>query len=891
MTPYSQVASTLLRFTIGIFLVVLVSRPAAVGAAQTPSISTSFDAGSGRLKVIVGDRAFEPLRGAGPILLTESGPILPKGQTVSLLGTEERPDGTLVCHYQGTVGETSARFTLELTGSIGDGTVMEFRLRWHSPQRVWAGVSPGVAIGGGRRQPFFFNRVSESYGQASGGCTFHCAGVGVWLHADWDVPVSNLSTCNKQRTIKPAEINTNFPVDLTQDEIAAGNVPFPIAATSDYAPNTAGQRLPLDDTLILRVGHDLWDTVPTPPQASSPYRDELSRSAFLDIWGGHRASQLTHMIGLMGRIVRDRVRFHSILQNWQCGGFDTLQPLSLRMPDYPPNPHVGTVAELRELTETGKRFGRFGFRTNYVYAKPKSPVVVSGEARLSVNSDGSPRRFARFHDIIRLAHRQEAEISALFGANATFSDQLGSAGDCSLYTNYDAETGAPALRQTWAQIKGVCEFLRSAHNGPLSSETLCGDFLLGAWIDAGDYGMFGGNTRALAPDYKLRKLQHLTTFHGMALGYRFFFAPPYGGNDHHQRGDAMYREAGTPADDYRACEVLYGNGAYLYLTSGTRWQHILSEIVIMGRLQQQYALVPVHAIEYYQRDTEKWVDLEALAKSGVNVTPVRWIPQTTTTQIARVRYVNGLEVVVNRSPEPFNAACGNLRTTLPQSGWCAALPNGEFEAYSAWKPGTSERIDHLVDKAVGWEFTDPRDCPDLEVKHPTLKVDARTVVELLPGDRLRIDGEIIPGHLPAPPPLTAIDTDFHQGPQRWHAARDIVRLQQKSDAIALTLCGHDPYIIGPQLDVPGDAVRTLIVTMRTPQAGKAAIFWKTKAEPAFRPGAMKTFPVVAGDVFRTYRIDMHSHSAWKGQMITGLRFDPLAHESDTVVEIQSIRGE
>lgn len=854
------------------------------------SFATSFDADSGRLTVTVGDRVFEPLRGAGPILVTASGPVLPKGQSTVLLGTDELPDGTFVCSYESTAGGMSAPFELEITGKVSTG-VAEFRLRWRSLKRAWSGVSPGVVVGGGRQRPFFFNRASESHGQAAGGTTFHCADLGLWLYTDWDISVSNLSVCRKERNLKPADINTNFPVDLTQDQIAAGNVPFPVTTTSEYSPDTNGQRLPLDDTLIIRVGRSLWDVVPTPPQPPSPYRDELSDCAFIDIWGSHQARQLSHMLNVMGRVVRGRVRFYSILQGWQCGGFDTLQPLSMRMPDYPPNRHVGTVAELRELTETGKRLGRFGFRTNYVFCKPRSPVVQSGEARLSVNPDGSPRRFIRLHDVIRLAHRQEAEIAALFGSNCTFSDQLGSAGNCSAYLNYDAETGTPSLRQTWAQIKGVCEFLRSAHDGPLSSETLNGDFLLGAWLDAGDYGMFGGHQRALSPDYKLRKLQHLSTFHGMGLGYRFFFAPPYAGNDKHQRGDAMYRDPGLPADDYRACEVLYGNGAYLYLTSGISWRHILAELIIMGRLQRRYALVPVRTIEYYQRKTEQWVDLETLVASGVNVTAVRWVPQATAMQIARIRYANGLEVMVNRSPEPFEAACGHLRLTLPQAGWCAAMPDGEFEAYSAWRPGTTERIDRLVDKAVDWDFTDPRNAAIPGIKRPTLKVAGKPVVELLPDDMLRIDGEIVPGRLPPPPPLTTVDFDFSRGTEAWYMARDILTLREKKGCIAVQICGRDPYIISPTIAVLGDSVQTLIVSLRTPEAGKAVVFWRTAENPSYRPGAMKAFSVTAGDTFTEYRVEVGAHPAWQGQTIIGLRLDPLSHDTETEVEIRSIRGE
>ena len=582
----------------------------------------AFEPTARRFAVTLAGRRFEPVAGAGPLLLDGDATVLPTRQHV-VLASVEQDQGWIRCSYRTGSGKP---FALEIT-SAGTAGVAEFRFRWHSPERVWDGVTPGVAVGLGRQQPLFFNRASEAYGQAAGGCTFRCADAGLWLFADWDVPSSNLSGFRKARQMKPAEIDTNFPVDLTPEAMAAGSLPFPVVGDSLYSPDTAGVRLPLDDTLVLRIGSGLWDVVPTPEQPASPYREELGRAAFLDIWGGHRATELTHQLRLLERILRGQVPCHTILQNWQAGGFDTLQPLSLRMPDYPPNPSVGTVAELRELCEAGKRLGRFGFRTNYVYCKEHSPVVASGEARLGRNPDGSPAKFVRLPDALALAQRQEAEIAALFGPNATFSDQLCSAGDCRLYMDFDAAAGSASLRQTWARVKAVCELLRAAHDGPLSSETLNGDFLIGGWIDAGDFGMFGGHERALAPDYKMRKLQHLTMFHGMALGYRFLFAPPYSGNDRHQEGDRLYLAQGPAADDYRACEVLYGNGAYLYLLDGMSWRQILAELIVVGRLQRRYALVPVESIEYYQPEAKQWVTLEALAEGGLNVTPVRWIEQ------------------------------------------------------------------------------------------------------------------------------------------------------------------------------------------------------------------------------------------------------------------------
>jgi uncharacterized protein YneR len=849
------------------------------------NISARFEPAQRRLLVTVGKRQFEPLAGAGPVLADGDGTLLPKAQQIELLESEQSGNTIRATYRSGT-----HTFVQEISTTDRNG-VAEFRVRWHSLDRAWEGISPGVAVGLGRQQPFFFNRASEGYGQAAGGATFYCADADLWLFADWDVPVSNLSGFRKPRKMKPVEINTNFPVDLTPEAMAGGNLPFAVVASSVYDPDTNGVRLPLDDTLVLRVGKRMWDVVPAPAQPASPYREELGRSAFLDVWGGHDAKELTYKLRLLERILRGQVPCHTILQNWQAGGFDTLQPLSMRLPDYPPNPRVGTVAELRELCETGKRLGRFGFRTNYVYYKKHSPVVTSGEAHLAKNSDGSPARFVRLPDVLDLAQRQENEIAALFGANATFSDQLCSAGDCRLYMDHDAEVGSTSLRQTWARVKAICELLRESHNGPLSSETLNGDFLIGGWIDAGDYGMFGGHDRALVPDYKLRKLQHLTMFHGMALGYRFMFGPPYGGNNHHQEGDRLYLAQGPATDDYRACTVLYGNGAYLYLLSGMSWRQILSELVIVGRLQQRYALVPVASIEYYQPETRQWLDLETLAKSGVNVSPVRWIDQPTAMQIARVRYANGLEITVNRSEQVVDASCGPYLLQLPQYGWCAAMPDRSLVAFSANWPGTANRVDYLEDRTIQWRYLDPRDATVDRISRPTLAVAGRPVVELLPDDQLRIDGKTIAGHLPKPPPVTTIDFDFTTGRHGWFGAREILRDLQGKDGLSLRTCGHDPYIVGPELKIAPNTVKTLVIRLRSNEPGTAAFFWASEDAPSFRGNAVRTFPIEASDDIREYRIPIADHPQWQGKTITCLRFDPLAHDGTYDIQIQSLRGE
>ncbi|NOY82717.1 MAG: hypothetical protein GXP31_17100 [Kiritimatiellaeota bacterium] len=852
-----------------------------------------------QVTVRLGAIAFQPLVGAGPTRVGSGGRILPPKQEIRLQEMERLPDGRLYCVYESTVAEKTARFAVEVqvaTDNTGDGTsTIVLHLRWHADSADWEGVWPGFVTGLPRHTPLFFYRSAEAYGGQSGPATYFCKTTKgpIWLFAEWDVSHSSLNGFRKMTLPKAGEVNPNFPVILSAEPRKGGAGPFSIAGETVYQPDTTGRRLTLDDVLVVRVADRLWNAVPTPAQPPSPYRDELARSVYVDCWGQQHASKWEHWLNLLGQVTRGRIRLYTILQNWQAGGFDALLPDSVRMPDLPPNASVGTVAELRHLCQTGRKYGRFGFRTNYIYPKSRSPSVKAGEAKRAKTPSGKDRAFIRPRDLIKLAFRQEPEIKDLFDPNCTFSDQLGSAGAAGAYIDFEARWGTHSLRETWACLKTLCEYLRQTHGGPLSSETLNSGYLIGGWLDTGDYGLFEGHTRSLAPDYKLRKLQQLSVMHGVGLGYRFFFAPPYGGTDKIPRGSALYAAPGPAQDDYRACEVLFGNGAYLYLTPVSRWRQMLSEVVQIGALQRRYALTTVTQIAYRNPKTGSWGTLEELIRAGVNVTPVRWIPQPEELLCARVRYSNGLEVVVNRAKSAIEIQCSRFRLTLPRYGWAAWMPDGRTVAFSAYWPGTTHRVDYLEDKEWGWRFLDPRGRTVDGVSRPTLFENGRAVVELIEdtekGDLLRIDGREHPGSPPGPPPPTRIDFRFERRLEGWQAARDLAPFEIRNGVLYMVTRGGDPFTVSPPLNVEGDTVREIAIRMRTRENGIGQLFWASTVAPLTEKSSVR-FNVVGDGKFHEYRLVVGNHPLWKGHIIRTLRIDPLSHDAETVVEISSVQG-
>ncbi len=438
------------------------------------------------------------------------------------------------------------------------------------------------------------------------------------------------------------------------DQRFNGSNDFEAAPAVLYEANVAGKRSAVDETLILRVGTDLWATVGRPEQRPSEYFDELKNVVYLDFWGG-TAKEAEAFITKISTLTGGRVPFLTVFQNWEAGGWDALLPDSIRLPDFPPNPALGTVEELASLARIGKGCGRFALRTNYMFLRENSPSFREGAARFAVDAAGKPRWHIRLADVEPILKRQEAEIARLFAPNANFSDQLTSGAAPWAYLDFAADAGTPCqIGAILTKEREIARRLKAAQRGPLGSESLMDEHLLGEFVDYGDYGIYAGFRRALTPEFKLRRLNKLTAFHGVGLMYRFFELPPF------PDFCALKRDYATEdamRDDYRAVEILFGNGGYVfYEPTGlkrTPWNYFAAEIALIGTLQRRYVGEEVAAVEYWDAGT--WRTLTELLERGVEPTVASWNPQPTALRCVKVVYKNGLRVLVNRLDEAFDA--------------------------------------------------------------------------------------------------------------------------------------------------------------------------------------------------------------------------------------------
>ena len=808
--------------------------PTFTGRAADAEITFSPDAGLGGLEVRVGDVKLRPLAGA------------------AALGKDGKPAPSIPL----TVEPLILGDTLQLTiTSSADGAT---------------GVDPGVMEGLGRWTRLDLSRYSAPYGQTWWPKTTYSFRGDFWFSAHW---VMEESSASRWKAL---------------DQRSAGEGPIPAALHVVYEPDTAGGYLHMREVLELRFSRRLWDVVPPARQQPSEYRGFLAKSPFIDIWNSHHASQLRHALEVIRAVSRRRLTYYTILQNWEAGGWDALLPDSVWMPDWPPNPFVGTVDDLRELCELGKTMGRFGFRTNYRILREYSPSFKRGLAHYAVDASGKRLDYMRCADWLRVARRQDSEINRLFGSNACFTDQMTSGAAPWLWHDYAAGTGSISLKSTLEHQQRLARMMKRVHGGPLGSETLSDQHLIGEFVDTGDFAIKNGHARLFSPEFKLRRLHHLTGFHGMGLMYRFYEMPPF---KKFRSSTTTFASDPEQLDDYRACEVLFGNGAYICYPYAN-WSFYLTECLLIGNLQHHYTLQPLRAVRYWHDG--QWTTLEDFVKAGNVPNIVPWNPQTQAFGRVRVEYANGVRVVVNRLPQPFTVEeAGEGGVVLPRYGWVVWRTDGTLLAFSANWPGTTHRVDYLRDDHAELQYLDPRGEEVLGVSTITLWEKGEVTVQADPAaNRVVVDGRTMALDLPETDPLTELAFDFADGLCGWVPTRGILSAAARDGALKLRVVAPGAHMRSPRLKVATDPIKAVEIrmTIRAAAVKPGGLYFTTEESPNIWNDKLVNFEVTADGEPHTYRLNVASHPKWKGQTLTKLRLDPLRGASEADVEIDFIRG-
>lgn len=816
--------------SVGLFCPCSLAKSITVGRAGNAIVAFDRQEGLGGIQITVNGVCFRPLAGAAAI------------------GADGKPDSSIPLTVDAQVTGDVLRLTI--TSSHGQAR----------------GIDPGLVQGLGEWRRLDLSRYAGPYGQTWWPKTTFSVKGDFWFTAHWVMEESD---------------GTDWKAPNQSNR---GSTPFPAALQVHYSPDTEGDYLPIREVLELRFASRLWDVVPPVRQQPSEYREFLARSVFVDLWGGQPVSQLEHFLKVLEAISQGTLSYYIILQNWETGGWDSLLPDSMWLPEYPPNPSVGTVQELRELCDLGKSMGRFGFRTNYRILRDCSPSFRRDMAHYAVESDRTRRPLLRCADWLPVARRGDTEIHRQFAPTAAFTDQMTSGAAPWNWHDYAASGGSRSMRSTLDHQKALAELIKDIHGGPLSSETLIDQHLLGEFVDTGDFGIQNGHGRLFSPEYKLRRLHRLSGFHGVGLMYRFYEMPPF---ESFRRGTTTFRNDPVQLDDYRACQILFGNGGYV-CHDFANWRYYLTECLLIGNLQKHYCGQPVREVRYWHQG--RWVTLDDYVRQGSVPNIVPWLAQTDSYGRVRIEYRNGLTAVVNRLADVFTVADAGV--VLPRFGWVAWMGDDSLLAFSAYWPGTQHRVDYLRDDRAKVQYLDPRDRETLGVSTITMWKNGQIVISADPDrNRLVVDGRTLQLDLPTPPPRKSPNSSFQKGLDGWRPIRGILRAETRGGNLVLNVIAPDAFIHSPLLALGPNSTSAIDIRMRIQgtEVASGGLYFATGEAPSFAPDKLVTIKVIPDGQFHTYRVNVGSHPKWRGQTITGLRLDPARGTSDAEISIEYIR--
>ena len=739
----------------------------------------------------------------------------------------------------------------------------QLQLELTSAQPAFETVSPGLVQLDGAWTGLDLSQCQLAHGQTNWPKTYYLKDSDLFLCAWWSSEVSN---------------GSSYRWDTKQCEPRGGTGSFQPAAEVVYPKRQQAVR----ERLNLRVGKLLWDVALPALGQPSDYREDLAELAYLDLWSAQSTADLKYLFGVLEKLVAPHVKVLTVLQNWQAGGFDSLLPDSLWLPDYPPSPAVGTVEELRAVAELGRRLGRFAFRTNYAFCRDAALSLQQGLTARAAKLDGQPNWFTRPATWTTLAARQESELARTWAPTASFTDQLASGGCSQAYVDYSgvgeaSDTIAGAL----ANQRALAAKIKSLVPGPLGSETLNQQDLIGHDVDYGDFGIMGGHDRRMPVDYKLRRLQTQTMFYGCGLSYRFFELPPF--KEYH-RGALQLWDDPAKMDDYRCTEIAFGNGAYVCWPAPPTW--LVTELILVGRAQQYYALTPVDTIGYQHEG--RWQSLAELVKGGMVVEARPWNQHQAAFERIFVRYHNGTQVYANRSRTDLLVTTPDGPLTLPPTGWTVFTEDGKFRACSGYLPGTTTRVDALREASTGLRFLNPRGAT----------IEGSDQLRLWQGDQLlwsvdpetetaRVDGQTLPLQRVVPP-LTSLDLTTPDALRLFRPTAGVLRAEATDDGLCLTLITPDPQLVSPKLSILGKPGDQLVVTMSSDAGEGGQLYFATNEDDRISERQVVRFKVIPDGQPHSYTLDVGKHLRWAGRMITLLRFDPVHGPEHSTVVLQAV---
>jgi hypothetical protein len=658
---------------------------------QTPGDPLVYTAPNGK--------SVHPTVNMGPVFIKADGSTISAGSYTATVTSASVVDGYTILNCRATATGFSANYKLKFheiaPADSADPNWMEVIVEADPADRTTAGYVPvasfypGTFQATGVKQFYTGERGIEAFpGNYGSPALLYWSTGGMYFYGRVDGDYSNADGSEISQNPK-----YNFIINNPQ-----------ISISSKYDPLSNGVRPILKDRYVIQVSSNLWNAYGPQTNNPSTYRNELAGMLFFDDWSD-RFSLGKYALNWLKDVAGGKLNFYTIVQAWGNGGFDDSDPDAYRIPDHnTPSPVFGTKAQLVDYVNFGKTAGRIGLRCNYMVAANGSWSLVEGFVKRALNADGTAAWFTGFNSVIPLVNRQETDIATDFATTAVFHDQWTSGNPGNMDGSMAGAENPGAATQ--ADIRQICQIAKTIHQGPMSSESLFVEYLLGEYVDTGDFGIMDGYTRYdFFPEYKLRRLHSLSTFHGMGLGHRYFT-----GISDIEAGNKIYFGDDDAMDSYRACEVLYGNGAYLFHIAGDRYGlrkiHALTECFTVGVAQRYYALQQLDYVQYGYNG--QWKTFDQIIPSSNSLAEVQaWFKQF------HIRYTNGCHVWVNRAAANLAVTLPNSTTLmLPQNSWAVYTEDGNLIAYTALSgssdPDPGKRVDFCQDLSRGIKYVNPR---------------------------------------------------------------------------------------------------------------------------------------------------------------------------------------
>ncbi len=376
-------------------------------------------------------------------------------------------------------------------------------------------------------------------------------------------------------------------------------------------------------------------------RAAPAFKRKAGRFVF-DIWGGRYANDATLLRRCFAYGLTNSI---AVMHVWQRWGYD------YRLPDiFPPDPGLGTMADLREVGEASDAVGAlWGVHDNYIDFYPDADGF--SYEHITFDSEGNPRkawlnegRDAQSYqfrpDHVRpLLDRNMRLIEPAFKPTASFVDVWTSMNVFDYYDRQGKFHSRTETRQLWGE--GFADIRHALGGAPTISEA-GSDQLIG-WLDGADcqFLRISSSGEHFCYDFPCGDWERIPWFD--AVHHRRFSLHGVGYSNRYQGGRSR-EQHGIESDDYLSAEILTGHALMIDLPG-----------MVRGAVRKYWL-----AQEF----------IESIAQD--DIASVEFVGGNLHRQI--VRWQSGAQVWVNRGADDWQVE----GIALPQFGYLAR--NGVIES-------------------------------------------------------------------------------------------------------------------------------------------------------------------------------------------------------------------